>query len=90
MEHNLDVSMLVPCEPLDRTLAAIMELSEGDYLRVIHRREPHLLYPLLEKQGFSQHTVPGNDDAGFEIYIWRREDKAAEAAVRSACLSARS
>ncbi len=90
MEHTLDVSMLEPCEPLDRTLAAITELSAGDYLRVIHRREPHLLYPLLEKQGFFQRTVPGVGDSGFEIYIWRQKDSAAEAAVQSACLSARS
>jgi len=90
MEYTLDVSMLEPCEPLDRTLAAVMELSAGDYLRVIHRREPHLLYPLLEKQGFSRHTVAGNSDAEFEIYIWHREDRAAEAAVRDAMLSARS
>lgn len=51
MEHRLDVSELEPCEPLERTLAAITLLETGDYLRVLHRREPHLLYPLLEKAG---------------------------------------
>jgi uncharacterized protein (DUF2249 family) len=90
MEQTLDVSMLEPCEPLNRTLAAIMELSEGDYLRVIHRREPHLLYPLLEKQGFSRLTVAGHSEAAFDIYIWRQQDTAAEAAVHSATHSARS
>lgn len=51
MEYCLDVSNLEPCEPLERTLAAVARLEAGDYLRILHRREPHLLYPLLEKEG---------------------------------------
>jgi uncharacterized protein (DUF2249 family) len=80
MEHILDVSMLEPCEPLERTLEAIQELGEGDYLRVIHRREPHLLYPMLEKSGFTWRTCPSGPSQ-FEIYIWRQEDTGAEQAV---------
>lgn len=49
MEHQLDVSELEPCEPLERTIEAIKRLKRGDVLRIVHRREPHLLYPLLEK-----------------------------------------
>ncbi len=82
MEHILDVSMLEPCEPLERTLAAIQNLQAGDYLKVIHRREPHLLYPMLEKSGYAWRTRPGGLSE-FEIFIWRREDRAAEAAVLS-------
>ena len=55
MEHILDVSMLEPCEPLERTLEQSRVLQPGDYLKVIHRREPHLLYPLLEKLGLNWH-----------------------------------
>ncbi len=80
MEHILDVSMLEPCEPLERTLAAIQNLQAGDYVRVIHRREPHLLYPMLEKSGYVWHTRPGGPSQ-FEIFIWRRDDKIAEQAV---------
>jgi uncharacterized protein (DUF2249 family) len=78
MERQLDVSHLEPCEPLERTLEAIQTLQPGDYLRVIHRREPHLLYPLLDKGGFSWHTRPG-DGPAWEIFIWQRGDTEAEA-----------
>ena len=84
MEICLDVSELEPCEPLDRTLAAIKQLGSGDYLRVLHRREPHLLYPLLEKGGFSWATHPGESTA-YEILIWRRGDRSAEAAALNSC-----
>ena len=76
MEQRLDVSDLEPCEPLQRTLAALQTLKEGDYLRVLHRREPHLLYPLLEKSGFEWRTREGGE-AAFEILIWPQRDRAA-------------
>ena len=81
MEHCLDVSDLEPCEPLERTLEAITRLQTGDYLRVLHRREPHLLYPLLEKGGFSWSTRPG-ETTQFEILIWRQGDHSAETAAQ--------
>ena len=77
MEHLLDVSTLEPCEPLELTLSAIRELPAGDYLKVVHRREPHPLFPLLEKSGFSWLCRPGGE-AGFEIFIWHRGDRTAE------------
>lgn len=81
MEHKLDVSMLEPCEPLERTLAAIHHLKRGDHLKVIHRREPHPLYPLLEKAGFSWRCLNIAPDS-YEIFIWRQQDAEAEAAVK--------
>ncbi|MCW8906387.1 MAG: DUF2249 domain-containing protein [Sedimenticola sp.] len=80
MEKKLDVSMLEPCEPLEQTLAAVQRLETGDYLRVIHRREPHMLYPLLEKGGFKwrcRETQPGR----YEICIWKQDDSVARAAI---------
>ncbi len=81
MERILDVSDLDPCEPMERTLAAVGDLGEGDYLRVIHRREPHLLYPVLENLGFDWHSRPGGLSE-FEIFIWKRADRAAASAAR--------
>ncbi len=83
MEIELDVSLLEPCEPLERVLEAIKQLAPGDYLRVFHRREPHLLYPLLEKAGFSWHCLD-NPSGQFEIYIWKAGDGAAARDVDSA------
>ena len=83
MKHLLDVSKLEPCEPLERTLAASQALVAGDYLQVKHRREPKLLYPLLEKAGFSwssREVAPSS----YEIYIWRKGDSSAESEVSNA------
>ena len=80
MEHTLDVSALEPCEPLQLTLSTIRELPKGDYLKVLHRREPHPLFPLLQKSGFSWICRSGGE-AGVEIYIWHRGDSVAEGDV---------
>ncbi|OQX31617.1 MAG: Clp protease ClpB [Candidatus Sedimenticola endophacoides] len=77
MKRVLDVSMLEPCEPLERTLEAIAGLAPGDYLLVLHRRRPNLLFPLLEQAGFCWHCREGGA-AGYEIFIWRQDDAAAE------------
>jgi len=81
MEHLLDVSMLEPCEPLERSLDAIRSLHAGDYLRLIHRRDPQMLYPLLEKSGFSWYCK-AVDESDYQIFIWRAEDTHAEQDAR--------
>lgn len=68
--------MLEPCEPLERTLEAIQQLAPGEYLNVVHRREPHLLYPLLDKGGFAWRCIEVLPDQ-YAIYIWRSSDKIA-------------
>ena len=82
METCIDVSDLEPCEPLQRTLEAVRGLRPGDRLRVIHRREPRLLFPLLERDGFDWVCRPG-EAGGFEILIWRAGDLEAEAGART-------
>ncbi len=82
MERRLDVSMLEPCEPMEQILAAIKMLPEGDYLRVIHRREPHPIYPMLEQAGFVWRTELGGPSE-YQIFIWHQGDAAAETAVLS-------
>lgn len=80
-ERLLDVSALDPPEPLERVLAALEELGEGEYLHVQHRREPFPLYPLLEERGFAYFARPGRD-IPIEVFIWRRDDKRAHAAAQ--------
>ncbi|MBI1732101.1 MAG: DUF2249 domain-containing protein [Gammaproteobacteria bacterium] len=76
----LDVSALAPPEPMERILAALESLAPGECLRVLHRREPWPLFPLLEQRGFA-HAMRPYDPPGFVILIWRADDgKAAEAA----------
>lgn len=76
----LDVSALEPPEPLERALAAIETLAPGEHLRLRHRREPHLLYPILAERGFDHRTVV-RGEASYEVFIWRRGDAAARRAV---------
>ena len=79
-ERLIDVSGLEPCEPLERTLAAAAELAPGEYLRVLHRREPHPLFPLLEKLGCAWRCRPGTATP-YEVLVWRADDPVAAAAA---------
>ena len=79
-EKALDVSGLEPPEPRDRIVAALDQLPPGRYLRVLHHREPLLLYPWLQEQGYAWHTQAGRTTA-FEIFIWRAADTTAATAA---------
>lgn len=76
-DRILDVRGLEPPEPLERVLDAIATLQPGERVRMIHHREPCLLYPLLEKRGFLYLAEAKSEDL-HEILIWRKGD--AEAA----------
>ncbi len=80
-ERLLDVSDLPPPEPLEQALVALDTLSPGEYLHMLHRREPYLLYPILEQRGFAHATVQARQGV-LEIFVWRQGDASAEAAVR--------
>lgn len=77
-ERLLDVSALPPPEPFERVLAALPELGPGEYLRMLHWREPFPLYAVLPELGFA-YAVRAVQGLPFEILIWRRGDAAAEA-----------
>lgn len=81
-EILLDVSELEAPEPLVETLAALEQLQAGQYLRMLHRRTPCLLYDNLAKRGFSSETRAGHSVA-CEVFIWRDGDHEAESAARS-------
>lgn len=80
-EICLDVSELEPCEPLERALLAVSVLQSGDWLRMLHRREPFPLYQMLKKQGVCWHTRAGFSSA-YEVFIWHCGDVAAESAIQ--------
>ena len=84
MEHEiiLNVSDLEPPEPLEKALDAIETLTPGQYLRMLHNREPFPLYTILEDTGF-KYTVREGQETVFEIFIWRRNDDVAAAAIHS-------
>ncbi len=80
MERFMDLSELMPPEPLERILGELPGVRPGDFLRVRLHREPLLAYPLLEQAGFRWHTDI-DDTNGVEVYIWRDGDRLAEDAM---------
>lgn len=79
-ERLLDVSALPPPEPFERVLATLPELAPGEYLRMLHWREPFPLYAILPDLGFV-YAVRAGHRLPYEILIWRRGDAEAEAAA---------
>ncbi len=83
MERVLDVSDLEPCEPLQQSIAVARALAPGEFLRVRHRREPLMLFPLLKDAGYAWRCVQ-RGEAVFDIYIWAERDAAAASAALAA------
>ena len=81
-EIILDVSDLEPPEPLTQTLEAAEDLAPGQYLRMLHRRDPCMLYGNLDENGFKYIQREGTTTA-VELFIWRENDADAEAAVKN-------
>ena len=44
-EVGLDVCRLEPPEPFVQAMEALQQMQPGQFLHIIHRREPRLLYP---------------------------------------------
>ncbi len=56
-EITIDVSELVPPEPMMRILATLEELPDGGRLIVHHVRRPMHLYPRLDELGYGHQTT---------------------------------
>lgn len=70
-ERLLDVRDLEPPEPLERVLAAMETLQSDERIRMMHRREPYMLYPILEREQFA-YEVTMTQEHEFQILIWRK------------------
>ena len=81
-----DVSDLEPPEPLELTLETADELKPGQFLRMLHRRDPCMLYGNLDNNHFKYFQREGSTTA-VELFIWRENDAEAEAAVQLALQS---
>lgn len=68
-EQFIDVSALEPPEPLEVILDSLADLSDGDWIRVQHRRDPIPLYRMLKDMGYLWHTDRLAPER-FEILIW--------------------
>ena len=72
MEQYVDVSNLEPPEPMEVILDAIADLSPGDYLKVMHRRNPVPLYRMLHDMGY-EYAMHNPAPEQFEIFIWPKD-----------------
>jgi TusA-related sulfurtransferase len=79
-KRTLDVRGLACPEPAEAVLEAVATLAAGHYLEVIHDQEPKLLYPHLQKRGFSFLTQK-DDEPVIRVLIWREQDSEARDAV---------
>ena len=57
---------------------ALKVLEDGDWLRMVHRREPIPLYTILAEIGYQHRTLRINADR-FEVLIWKRDDSESSA-----------
>jgi uncharacterized protein (DUF2249 family) len=70
-EITLDVRGLEPPEPLELVLDALSVLGEDQCLRMLIDREPHPLYRILARNGFTYETQI-QPDHNYEILIRHR------------------
>ena len=79
-EIILDVSELPAPEPFDKIMQALVVLDSDQYLRVVHRKQPLLLYRPLLENGFDFHVQKGRVQA-FDIFIWHKQQLAPEGLI---------
>jgi len=72
-EILMNVHDMEPPEPLDVAMKGLENLKHGEYIRMIHRMQPHPLYEILLDSGFRYKVT--NGEFGFDIYIWFAKDK---------------
>jgi len=70
-KRHLDVRGLEAPEPLEKILAELDSLQSGEQLDVVHWREPLLLYPILEQQGWQYKTGYDEKARTYLISIWK-------------------
>ncbi|WP_440876113.1 DUF2249 domain-containing protein [Thalassotalea sp. PLHSN55] len=79
-EIIVDVSALAPPEPMTAILKALANLSDEQFIKVIHRREPFPLYEKLNAAGWN-YSCQAIEPELFHIYIYRTSQQQAFAAL---------
>ena len=71
---DLDVSELVPPEPMEEILDVLQDLQQDEFIKVKHCREPYPLYGLINEMGFN-YSVEYIDLGELFIYIYFKNNK---------------
>ncbi|MEX2380974.1 MAG: DUF2249 domain-containing protein [Opitutales bacterium] len=69
---ELDVRGLEPPEPLERVLEVVEQMAYGEVLRVVHHRNPLILFDVLVERGFQYRSQQQSEEL-WEIRIWRKD-----------------
>lgn len=69
-ELFLNVSELPAPEPFGLIMQAVTTLPNDSFLKVVHRKQPLLLYKPLQDLGYQFHVQTG-EEFPFEIFIWK-------------------
>lgn len=83
-EIKLDVRDLEPPEPYERVTEALRSIAAGQYIRMISRRRPLLLYPWLQEHGFAELTRELGEEH-YELFIWPDADGETAAYIAGSC-----
>jgi uncharacterized protein (DUF2249 family) len=67
----IDARELEPPEPFERVMDALSDLTPGERIKLILNREPHPLYRVLERNGYT-YDPTWFDDGRCEILIWQK------------------
>lgn len=70
-EILLDCTMLESPEPLNLVVQNLGKLDESNYIKMVHRMEPMVLYGILEQNGFKHITK--NIENQVEVYIFNEQ-----------------
>ncbi|MDH5485264.1 MAG: DUF2249 domain-containing protein [Gammaproteobacteria bacterium] len=79
-EIVLDVHELPAPEPMEQALDALEKMTDGEYIKMIHRMQPFPLYNILFENGFKYEARDGT--TGFDIYIWHAKDTETEQFIK--------
>ncbi len=72
-EIILDVSELEPPQPFEEVLKQLRKLQAGEYIKMLHRKQPLPLIQLLHENGYA--VSMSNSPSGlWEIIIWKMSD----------------
>ncbi len=78
IERIVDVRDEEPPRPFELVIAALRTLADGEYISMLHRREPMPLYAVLAEMGCAHRTIHDYAIAGesvpVRVLIWRQTD----------------
>lgn len=72
-ELLIDVSEDEPPKPFDIVLQQVERLKKGEYIRMLHRKQPLPLIQILEENGYECKIFSGRQTE-WEIIIWHKQD----------------